>query len=71
MPTQSTFEEINLKRPASAIRQVRVTDVCGLRNRYDTIFRNPFTIIELLLVMGRGIFKEEVQFKLTCLICLV
>ena len=24
MPTRSTFEEINLKRPASAIRQVRV-----------------------------------------------
>ena len=23
MPTRSTFEEINLKRPASAIRQVR------------------------------------------------
>ena len=27
MPTQSTFEEINLKRPASAIRQVRVDDL--------------------------------------------
>ena len=24
MPTRSTFEEINFKRPASAIRQVRV-----------------------------------------------
>ena len=24
MPTRSTFEEINLKRPGSAIRQVRV-----------------------------------------------
>ena len=29
MPTRSTFEEINLKRPGSAIRQVRVACLKG------------------------------------------
>ena len=29
MPTRSTFEEINLKRPASAIWQVRVNQYCA------------------------------------------